>query len=95
MKIITYMTALQYLSNFDFRGTNKIKIISTRRIVMLASEKIAQAFVAIVEEAEKLVVEELSEEVSNGLKTIVSIARHQSDIRGARGGKCKPHSGCK
>ena len=62
---------------------------------MLASEKIAQAFLAIVEEAEKLAAIDQSSEVSKGLKTIVSIARHQSDIRGSKGGKCKSHSACK
>jgi len=62
---------------------------------MLASEKIAQAFVAIVEEAEKLAAANPSPEVSTGLKTIISIAHHQSDIRGSKGGKCKSHSSCK
>ncbi len=62
---------------------------------MLASEKIAQAFVAIVEEAEKLAATDPSSKVTKGLKTIVSIARHQSDIRGATGGNCKAHTSCK
>ncbi len=62
---------------------------------MLASEKIAQAFVAIVEEVEKLEAMEPASEITKGLKTIVSIARHQSDIRGSKGGNCKSHSACK
>lgn len=62
---------------------------------MLASEKIANAFRAIVEEAEKSLKNGPSEEVSAGLKSIISIAKHQSDIRGAKGGECKSHSGCK
>ncbi len=49
---------------------------------MLALEKIANAFTAIVEEAEKLQ-PTASEEVKKGLDTIINIAKHQSDIRGA------------
>lgn len=62
---------------------------------MLASEKIEHAFLAIVEEAEAAIKNGPSEEVSARLKSIVSIAKHQSDIRGAKGGECKSHSGCK
>lgn len=54
---------------------------------MLASDKIANAFKAIVEEAEKLQ-EVGSEEAQEGLKTIISIAKHQSDIRKAEKGSC-------
>lgn len=62
---------------------------------MLASEKIANAFLAIVEEAEKLQKSGLSAEQESGVKTIISIARHQSDIRGAKSGSCKAtHSSC-
>ncbi len=49
---------------------------------MLALEKIANAFTAIVEEAEKLQ-PTASEEVKKGLDTIINIAKHQSDVRGA------------
>ncbi len=55
---------------------------------MLALEKIANAFTAIVEEAEKLQ-PTASEEVKKGLDTIINIAKHQSDVRGAT--KC-PHA---
>lgn len=62
---------------------------------MLASEKIENAFVAIVEEAEKAMKTGPSEEVSAGLKSIISIAKHQSDVRGVKSGGCKSHSACK
>ncbi|MGB3211027.1 MAG: hypothetical protein WBB19_10015 [Desulforhopalus sp.] len=59
---------------------------------MLASDKIAAAFIAIVEEAEKLMKAGPAEEQLDGLKTIVSIAKHQSDIRGSKSGECPAHS---
>ena len=59
---------------------------------MLATEKIAKSFVAIVDEAEKLLAKEIPEEVATGLKTIISIARHQSDIRDSRSGTCTSSS---
>jgi hypothetical protein len=62
---------------------------------MLATEKIAKSFTAIVEEAEKIMKTSPSEEVLGGLKTIISIAKHQSDIRGAKSGDCNSHSACK
>lgn len=61
---------------------------------MLATEKISKAFVAIVEEAEKLQKAEKAD-YTEGLKTIISIAKHQSDIRGATGGHCTSHKSCK
>jgi hypothetical protein len=61
---------------------------------MLATEKIADAFTAIIEEAEKALKEGPSEELSAGLKTIISIAKHQSDIRGLKSSGCKSHSSC-
>lgn len=61
---------------------------------MLATEKISKAFVAIVEEAEKLQKAEKAD-YTEGLKTIISIAKHQSDIRGATGGHCTLHKSCK
>ena len=62
---------------------------------MLATDKIAGSFTAIVEEAEKMMKMETTEEIKSGLKTIVSIAKHQSDIRGAKKGECTSHSSCK
>jgi len=62
---------------------------------MLATDKISNGFKAIIEEAEKLSQTNPSEDVAAGLKTIISIAKHQSDIRGAESGDCKSHSGCK
>ncbi len=63
---------------------------------MLASDKIAKAFLAIVEEAEKLQKAGLTAEAESGLKTIISIAKHQSDIRDAKDGTCTgSHSACK
>lgn len=55
---------------------------------MLASEKISKAFQAIVEEADKLKNSGLSEDAEKAVKTIISIAKHQSDIRGAAGHGC-------
>jgi len=62
---------------------------------MLASDKIATAFTAIVEEAEKIIMAEVTEEQMAGLKTIISIAKHQSDIRGLKSDNCPSHSSCK
>lgn len=62
---------------------------------MLASEKIATAFRAIVEEAEKLIKGQPAEGQLDGLKTIISIAKHQSDIRGLKSGDSSSHSSCK
>ena len=59
---------------------------------MLASDKIATAFKAICEEAEKLQKAGLGEQAEAGLKTIISIAKHQSDIRNATPGGCKSHT---
>jgi len=59
---------------------------------MLSTEKITNAFTAICEEAEKLQNQDVSDTVNNGLSTIISIAKHQSDIRGAAKGSCKAHS---
>lgn len=55
---------------------------------MLATDKITKAFKAIVEEAEKLKNKEDGKRVQKSLKTIISIAKHQSDIRGAKKGSC-------
>jgi len=58
---------------------------------MLSTEKISRAFDAICEEAEKLKTQELPDPVKAGLALIVSIARHQNDIRNAPEGSCKAH----
>ena len=59
---------------------------------MLNTEKISGAFSAIVEEAEKVKGESgLSENARVAIDTIVSIAKHQSDIRQAKPGSCKAH----
>ena len=58
---------------------------------MLSTEKIAGAFAAICEEAEKLKKENVSEAVKEGLSRIISIAKHQSDIRKAAKGSCSAH----
>ncbi len=58
---------------------------------MLKTEAIANAFEAICQEIEKLKNEELPEHVRKHLKTVVSIAKHQSDIRNAPEGGCKAH----
>jgi hypothetical protein len=58
---------------------------------MLSTEKIAGAFAAICEEAEKLKNGDAPEPVKEGLAVIISIAKHQSDIRGAAKGSCSAH----
>jgi hypothetical protein len=58
---------------------------------MLASEKIAHAFQAICEEVDKIKKDDLPPKVQKRLKTIVSIAKHQSDIRGYKKGSCTGH----
>lgn len=60
---------------------------------MLPSSKIENAFLAIVEEAEKLQKKDLSKKVAKRVKTIISIAKHQSDIRGLEGGCSHSHGG--
>jgi hypothetical protein len=61
---------------------------------MLATDKISNAFKAIVEEAEKIAGAAPSADVAEGIKTIISIAKHQSDVRGLEGGKCSSKSKC-
>lgn len=55
----------------------------------MRTEEIAQAFDAIVEEAEGLSRENVSDRLREGLDTIVKIARHQKDIRQSPRGSCK------
>lgn len=61
---------------------------------MLATDKISGAFKAIVEEAEKITQADSAEEAAQAAKTIISIAKHQSDIRGAKSGDCTSKSKC-
>ncbi len=62
---------------------------------MLSTEKISKAFLAIIDEAEALLEKDLSKKTNKRLKTIISIAKHQSDIRNAKKGKCcSSHKKC-
>lgn len=56
---------------------------------MLSTHKIAVAFQAIVEEAEKIKDKDLPAKTQKRLKNIVSIAKHQNDIRKSKKGSCK------
>ena len=56
---------------------------------MLSTDKIAGAFNAICEEAEKLKNKTTDEQLNEGLARIISIAKHQNDIRSAAKGSCK------
>jgi len=58
---------------------------------MLSTEKISAAFQAICDEAEKIKSQNVSDEVKAGLTTIISIARHQNDIRKSAKGSCQAH----
>ena len=58
---------------------------------MLATDKISTAFAAICEEVDKIKKDDLPGKTQNRLKTIISIAKHQSDIRQASKGSCKAH----
>ena len=59
---------------------------------MLSTDKITNAFNAICEESEKLQNQDISDEVKAGLSTIISIAKHQNDIRNSAKGTCKAHT---
>lgn len=61
---------------------------------MLATDKISKAFQAIVDEAEKVKTKDLSEKSQKRLKNIISIAKHQSDIRKAKKSSCGAHKKC-
>ena len=58
---------------------------------MLSTDKISNAFKAICEEAEKMQRQDIPEPVKTGLSTIISIAKHQNDIRDSAKGSCKAH----
>ena len=55
----------------------------------MRTDDIAKAFDAIVEEARRLQSQNLPEEAQAAVKTIISIARHQHDIRQSAKGSCK------
>lgn len=59
---------------------------------MLSTDKITNAFNAICEEAEKLKNQSVSDEVAAGLSIIISIAKHQNDIRSSAKGSCVGHN---
>ena len=58
---------------------------------MLSTDKIARAFEAICEEANKLKREDVPEDLKEGLSRIISIARHQNDTRNSPKGSCPAH----
>jgi hypothetical protein len=63
---------------------------------MLPSDKISKAFEAICEEAEKIRKnDDLSDKVKKRVKNIISIAKHQSDVRGMKGTCCHSSKKCK
>ena len=55
----------------------------------MRTDDIANAFRAIVEEAQSLQSQNLPEEAQATVKTIISIAKHQNDIRKSSKGSCK------
>ncbi|WP_372678946.1 hypothetical protein [Desulfosarcina sp.] len=59
---------------------------------MLSTEKITKAFRAICEEAEKLQRQDATGQLKAGLSTIISIAKHQNDIRDSANGSCTAHA---
>lgn len=61
---------------------------------MLSTDKISDAFKAICEEADKLLKKDLSSKEKERVKTIISIAKHQSDVRNAKKGGCKVKKKC-
>jgi hypothetical protein len=54
----------------------------------MRTEDLANAFAAIVEEAQHLQSIDLPEDAQTRVKTIISIAKHQNDIRQSRQGSC-------
>lgn len=59
---------------------------------MLSTDKITKAFNAICEEAEKLKNQGSPDQLNAGLSTIISIAKHQNDIRNSANGSCTAHA---
>ena len=74
----------------------EIFINSFQEKTMLSTDKLSKAFLAIIEEAQKIDKNDLPKKVQKRLKSIVSIAKHQSDIRSSQKGKCcSKHNNCK
>ena len=59
---------------------------------MLSTDKISRAFHAIIEEAQAAGTGDLGEDTRQRLRTIISIAKHQNDIRDAPKGSCRAHA---
>ncbi|MGB5985042.1 MAG: hypothetical protein WBG37_07025 [Desulfobacterales bacterium] len=59
---------------------------------MLSTDKINNAFAAICDEAERMQQTDVPDSVKAGLATIISIAKHQNDIRKSTKGSCTAHS---
>ena len=55
----------------------------------MRTDDIAKAFTAIIEEAQQLQTQDLPEHAQQSIKTIISIAKHQNDIRQSAKGSCK------
>ncbi len=55
----------------------------------MRTDDIAKAFAAIIEEAQQLQTQDLPEHAQQKIKTIISIAKHQNDIRQSTKGSCK------
>lgn len=55
----------------------------------MRTDDIAQAFAAIIEEAQQLQSQDLPERAQQTIKAIISIAKHQNDIRQSTKGSCK------
>ena len=55
----------------------------------MRTEDLANAFKFIVEEAQALQTTELTADAQARVKTIISIAKHQNDIRKSAQGSCK------
>ncbi len=63
---------------------------------MLHTKTLAKAFLAIIEEAEKIKKDDVTGKAQKRIQQIISIAKHQSDIRDAQKGKCcSAHKTCK
>jgi len=55
----------------------------------MRTDDIAKAFLAIIEEAQRLQPLDLPKDAQAAVKTIISIAKHQNDIRQSSKGSCK------
>jgi hypothetical protein len=57
----------------------------------MRTDDIANAFKAIIEEAQAIQGANPAPDVQQRVKTIISIAKHQNDIRQSAKGSCKAH----